>query len=250
MNASINIPGLFPRGWPKSGKSNYSRIGKVLKPSHVRGMVFTPGSGIFISHNRAGVNETRLYRNSNIRTLPDGVYLFLIEYEPSTRKYYKQFVRVESLVEIGSKHLQLPTHQGDRVVLAAGELVKNEGKITWNLRSGTFMGNFIRQGGGSNAKFRQIVENAFRNSEATLNFKNVNLIPNVPTKLGNLIKAIEAQKVFAEPVNSNNSEVLPYLKKMHESRIKAGLTTQNNGGGNAGPSGNTPQSKKKKINNK
>jgi hypothetical protein len=246
--ATLNFQKMFPRGYPKSTiyEGNNTAIVKQITPSNIRGLTRLPGTYL-LGQNTGSVNRNRLLKNANVNTLPDGVYLYMIEYEPSSRRYYKQFIRVESRLELGSKHFMLPTQQGDRVVLAAGELVKSDGKIFWNLRSGTFMRNFIEQGGGSTQKFKNIVLNAFTNSQATLEFNNRNLLPAIPTKLKNFIKFLEAGKGTADPYNSNNSNVpnlLNWAKNKHARRVQAGLSTPNAKRLREEPSGNTPQSKK------
>lgn len=259
MEATIGISNLFPSGWPKSRLAGESRIGKRLHPPYVKGYPHS-SPGIFLNQGRESLNQGRLYRNASTDSLPDGAYLFLIEYEVHTNKYFKQFVRVNSLLELGSRHFQLPTQKGDRVVLAAGELIKNEGKIIWNLRSGTFMKNFIKQGGNSNTKFRNIVENAFRNSGTNREFLNENLLPNIPTKLKNLIKSIKNGKTRAKYLssnnNSNNNEIrnklgpLPYFEKLHQKRVNNGnsspnVTPNKKPANNSSPS---PIKKKQRIN--
>jgi hypothetical protein len=241
---------MFPGGWPKTSVYNGDPAAtyvKEIKPTSIRGLNRLPGTYL-LGQNAGSVNRNRIFKNANVNTLPDGTYLYMIEYEPSGRRYYKQFIRVESRLELGSKHFMLPSQQGNRVVLAAGELVKNDGKIFWNLRSGTFMKNFIAQGGGNTQKFKAIVLNAFTNSQATLEFNNRNLLPAIPTKLKNFIMFLEAGKGTVEPYNNNSNNGAPsflrWAKEEHANRVEAGLSTPNAKRFREESSGNTPQSKK------
>lgn len=241
--------------WPKSEVYNAENPSlaytRRFNPSFVRGLegASLPTGSVYRLEQNRQRSMGNVLKNHNVNDLPDGRYLYLIEYEPSTRKYYKQFVQVLTKLELGSKHFMLPTHEGERVVLAAGELHKEGGRIIWNLRSGTFMSNFIKNQGGQNWKYKEIVRNAFRNSRATLEFQNRNLLPNVPHKLGALITSLAAGKAEITPNSPSASAMLPYLQRQHNRRLEAGLTTP--GGAVAGArqrntSGNTPQSKKPK----
>jgi hypothetical protein len=251
--ATLNFNRMFPRGWPKTNVYNgdpETKYSKTLKAAAIRGVNKLPGA-YSLNQGKQSVNKNRVYRNANINTLSPGVYLYLIEYEPSSRKYFKQFVKVQDKAELGSKHFMLPTHEGDRVVLAAGELLKSEeGKIFWNIQSGTFMSNFIEQAGGNSSKFKVIVLNAFRNTTTTLEFHKNYLIPNVPVKLGNLIKSLEAGKAEVNPLTYRSPNFLRWAKNEHARRAEQGLTTVNNKGNNKPvAAGNTPQSKVRRKNN-
>ena len=121
MEPTINMAKLFnvpPRNWPVVNRGNaINRVQKILKENHVTGIP-SHWPKIYYGQTRANLNVNRTYRNTDARTLPDGVYLYLIEYNPETNRYHKSFVRVHNLLEAGSRHFQLPIRNQNRIIVA------------------------------------------------------------------------------------------------------------------------------------
>ena len=59
--------------------------------------------------------------------------------------WQKHFVKVLNLLEAGSRHFQLPTGQESRVIVLAGELLKNNGTLEFNLESGTYTESIVKK---------------------------------------------------------------------------------------------------------
>ena len=251
----LNIKEMFREtGWPKSQRANEKEIGRHLKAGEIRGVNNVPSRKNFwigTSRNRKNVS---VLRNKSIRDLPDGVWLYLIEYDTNANKYYKQFVKINSRMELEGKHFHLPTPPANhsRVVLAAGELVKTtttEINIVWNIQSGTFTKEFINKGYGNAEKFKRIVLNAFHNTGLVHSYKYNNRklleVYAPPTKLRHVLSALKAKSIRAEYPGFAGS----HLRKVHKERLAAGLTTINENENKPYVStGNTPQSKRRKPN--
>ena len=104
MEPKLNVPKLFhvPRyNWPVVNRGNaINRVQKILKSNHVTGIP-SHWPKIYYGQSRSNLNTNRTYRNTNVGTLPDGVYLYIIEYNPTTNRYHKSFVRVHNLLGRG-----------------------------------------------------------------------------------------------------------------------------------------------------
>ena len=239
MKPEINVPALFhvpPRNWPRVNRGNINRVQKILKPNHVTGIP-THWPKIYYGQTRANLNLNRTYRNVDTATLPDGVYLYLIEYSPAENRYYKSFVQVRNLLESGSRHFQLPVRNKGRVILAAGELSKQTSahgtiKILFNLESGTYtknlmtaVQNYMGEANTENlrgknkkeiveAKFVRLVKNALRNSTPNVNKNYVTniLIPKIPGNLQNLLARGNCSFYYGTPTNRTRARVVANLK--------------------------------------
>jgi hypothetical protein len=247
LQVSINLNKLFPKGFPTyQVPPNNKQYGSYVKPSSLRGVTL-PGQS-YVAQTRAARQNNRLYRNSTVDSLPDGSYLYMIEVSKTPPyRYYKQFIKVEDRLEVGTKHFQIATREPNRTILAAGELKKKGSEIKWNLSSGTFMAKFLNQHKNTNA-FKRVVENAFRNSSATRKiYTTQNLLNVKPTKLGHLLRKINEGGIHVKynnssNGNSNSKNLVNMLRARHQERIAAGETTVNSPG-KSHVGGNTPQSK-------
>jgi hypothetical protein len=248
METTINIPVLFrvkpdPKHpdrsvhpWPVVNRGNaINRVQKILKANHVTGIP-SRWPKIYYGQTRANLNLNRTYRNTDALTLPDGVYLYLIEYNPSTNRYHKSFVRVHNLLEAGSRHFQLPVRNQGRVILAAGELSKEGRVIKFNLESGTYTKNLMAKTIGYmanantnnlkgkdpkqilEAKYIRIVKNALRNMNGNKNYVTNILIPKIPGSLQNLLNRGNLSFYHGSPTNKTRARVLANLEN-------AGLNT-------------------------
>lgn len=194
MNASGNlVPRSFrvpPLNWPMPPRGyKINSIQKLVKQNHIRGGLNKNLPPVYLRQNWKGGRG--LLRNQNVSTIPDGAYLYLIEYDPATNRYYKQYAPIVNLLEIGSRHFQLPSHVPGRILIAAGEMTKVGGKIRFNLESGTYTRNIMsitNKSGINRSIYRNIVENAFRNAKPNVEFTNKILAPQVPGRLKNLMK--------------------------------------------------------------
>lgn len=220
----LNVKRLFGvtngRPWPVVNRGNaINRVQKILKSNHVTGIP-SHWPKMYYGQSRANLNLNRTYRNTNVGTLPDGVYLYLIEYNPTTNRYHKSFVRVHNLLESGSRHFQLPVRNQGRVIVAAGELSKQGSKVVFNLESGTYTRNLMTKTKNymTNKSYIALVKNALQNSIPNMNYINKILIPAVPGSLKNLIERGNVSFYFGEPTNKTRARVLANLKK-------AGLNT-------------------------
>lgn len=224
MEPSINVAKLFGvtigRPWPVVNRGNaINRVQKILKENHVTG-VPSHWPKIYYGQTRTNLNLNRTYRNTDAATLPDGVYLYLIEYNPVTNRYHKSFVRVHNLLEAGSRHFQLPTRNQGRVIVAAGELSKEGRIIKFNLESGTYTRNLMTKTKNymTNANYTRLVKNALRNVNANKNYITNVLIPKIPGSLKNLLNRGNVSFYFG---NSSNKTRVRVIKELRE----AGLNT-------------------------
>ena len=222
MEPNLNIKSLFHinkgKNWPIINRGNaVSRVQKILKENHVTGIP-SHWPKIYYGQNRSHLAENRTYRNTNVGTLPDGAYLYLIEYNPDTNRYHKSFVKVLNKLESGSRHFQLPILNQNRIIIAAGELSKNGSRVIFNLESGTYTKNlmiktknYMNQG-----NYIRLVKNALRNSKP--NYVPNILVPQIPGSLQNLVNRGNVSFYFGDPSNKTKERVLGNLKK-------AGLNT-------------------------
>jgi hypothetical protein len=90
----LNVKRLFglpKHPWPVVNRGNaIQRVQKIIKENHVTGLP-THWPKMYYGQTRSNLNVTRTYRNTNVATLPDGAYLYLIEYDPAANRYYKAF---------------------------------------------------------------------------------------------------------------------------------------------------------------
>ena len=253
MEPSLNVKRLFnvpSRPWPVVNRGNaINRVQKILKQNHVTGIPnYWPK--MYYGQTRANLNLNRTYRNTDVGTLPDGVYLYLIEYNPETNRYHKSFVRVHNLLEAGSRHFQLPTRNQGRIIVAAGELSKQGRTIKFNLESGTYTRNLMKLTGNyvTEKNYIALVKNALRNSAGAKNYVTNILIPKIPATLKNLVERGNVSFYFGDPTNKTRAKVLANLKK-------AGLDTNSARNliqkliKNSSPVRATTQSPKRKANN-
>lgn len=223
MKPELDVARLFnvpPRNWPVVNRGNaINRVQKILKQNHVTGIP-SHWPKIYYGQTRANLNLNRTYRNVNSATLPDGVYLYLIEYSPTENRYYKSFVRVHNLLEAGSRHFQLPTRNQGRIIVAAGELSKEGRVVKFNLESGTYTKNLMKITGNyvTERNYVALVKNALRNSVPNKTYVTNILIPKIPASLQNLVERGNLSFYFGSPSNKSRERVLENLKK-------AGLNT-------------------------
>ena len=223
MEPTINVAKLFnvpPRNWPVVNRGNaINRVQKIIKENHVTGIP-SHWPKIYYGQTRANLNLNRTYRNTDAATLPDGVYLYLIEYNQETNRYHKSFVRVHNLLESGSRHFQLPIRNQNRVIVAAGELSKEGPVIRFNLESGTYTRNLMTKTRNymTDANYVRLVKNALRNMNATKNYVINILIPKIPGSLQNLLNRGNLSFYFGTPSNKTRAKILKELEK-------AGLNT-------------------------
>ena len=220
---SLNVRRLFNnprRPWPVVNRGNaIERVQKILKENHVTGIP-SHWPKIYYGQVRANLNQNRTYRNTNVKTLPDGAYLYLIEYNPETNRYHKTFVQVLNKLEAGSRHFQLPTRNQGRVIVAAGELSKLGNKIVFNLESGTYTKNLMTKTrnymGPKN--YIALVKNALGNSVPKLNYVPDILVPQIPGSVKNLLARGNVSFYYGEPTNKTRTRIMANLEK-------AGLST-------------------------
>ena len=225
MEPTINVPKLFNvsppnRNWPVVNRGNaINRVQKILKENHVTGIP-SHWPKMYYGQTRSNLNINRTYRNTDALTLPDGVYLYVIEYNPTTNRYHKSFVRVHNLLESGSRHFQLPIRNQGRVILAAGELSKEGRVIKFNLESGTYSRNLMSKTKNymTNSNYIRLVKNALRNMNANKNYVTNILIPKIPGTLKNLVNRGNLSFYHGSPTNKTRALVLAKLKN-------AGLNT-------------------------
>jgi hypothetical protein len=225
MEPTLNVKKLFGvtngHPWPIVNRGNaINRVQKILKENHVTGIP-SHWPKIYYGQTRANLNLNRTYRNTDALTLPDGVYLYLIEYNPDTNRYHKSFVRVHNLLEAGSRHFQLPIRNQNRIIVAAGEMSKEGRVIKFNLESGTYTRNLMtktKNRGVTNANYIRLVKNALRNMNANKNYVTNILIPKIPGSIQNLLNRGNVSFYFGTPTNKTKARVLKELKE-------AGLNT-------------------------
>ena len=223
MEPTLNVKKLFnvpPHNWPVVNRGNaINRVQKILKENHVTGIP-SHWPKLYYGQTRANLNLNRTYRNTDALTLPDGVYLYLIEYNPETNRYHKSFVRVHNLLESGSRHFQLPIRNQNRVIVAAGELSKEGRVIRFNLESGTYTRNLMTKTKNymTNANYIKLVKNALRNMNANKNYVTNILIPKIPGSLQNLLNRGNVSFYFGSTTNKTKARVVKEL-------TEAGLNT-------------------------
>ena len=219
MDPTINVKRLFhvpKRPWPVVNRGSViNRVQKILQPNHVTGIP-SHWPKVYYGQTRANLALDRTYRNTNVGTLPDGAYLYLIEYDPVKNKYHKSFVRVLNKLESGSRHFQLP--QGKGIVVAAGELSKKGSQVLFNLESGTYTRNLVTKTRNymNSSDYIRLVKNALRNSRPEYTFEI--LVPQVPASLKNLLARGTCSFYHGDPSNKTRQKVFANLKK-------AGLTS-------------------------
>jgi len=202
MDPRLNVKRLFRvpnRPWPVVNRGSViNRVQKILQPNHVTGIP-SHWPKIYYGQTRANLARNRTYRNTNVSTLPDGAYLYLIEYDPVKNKYHKSFVRVLNKLESGSRHFQLPTNNANRIIIAAGELSKRGSQVLFNLESGTYTRNLVTKTNGymSSNNYINLVKNALRNSKPEYTFEI--LVPQIPANLRNLLERGNCSFYFGEP---------------------------------------------------
>jgi hypothetical protein len=216
MEPLINVKKLFSvpsRNWPVVNRGNaINRVQKILKANHVSGIP-SHWPKIYYGQTRANLNLNRTYRNTDALTLPDGVYLYLIEYNPDTNRYHKSFVRVHNLLEAGSRHFQLPVRNHGRVIVAAGEMSKEGRVIKFNLESGTYTRNLMSKTKNymANTNYIRLVKNALRNMNANKNYVTNILIPKIPGSLQNLLNRGNLSFYHGTPTNKTKERILKEL---------------------------------------
>jgi hypothetical protein len=222
MEPSLNVKRLFgvpSRPWPVVNRGNaINRVQKILKENHVTGIP-SHWPKIYYGQARKNLAENRTYRNVNAHSLPDGAYLYLIEYNPETNRYHKSFVQVLNKLESGSRHFQLPVRNQGRVIVAAGELSKRGGVIEFNLESGTYTRNLMTRTKNYMGKenYIRLVKNALRNSRPE--YTNSILVPSIPGSIKNLLGNRGNVSFFWNATTEKSrAKVLANLKK-------AGLNT-------------------------
>jgi hypothetical protein len=216
MEPTLNVKKLFnvpPRNWPVVNRGNaINRVQKILKENHVTGIP-SHWPKLYYGQTRSNLNLNRTYRNTDALTLPDGVYLYLIEYNPETNRYHKSFVRVHNLLEAGSRHFQLPIKNKNRIIVAAGEMSKEGRVIKFNLESGTYTRNLMTKTKNymTNANYIKLVKNALRNMNADKNYITNILIPKIPGTLQNLLNRGNLSFYHGTPTNKTKARVLKEL---------------------------------------
>ena len=217
MEPTLNVKKLFGvnRGlsWPIVNRGNaINRVQKILKENHVTGIP-SHWPKLYYGQTRANLNLNRTYRNTDALTLPDGVYLYLIEYNPDTNRYHKSFVRVHNLLEAGSRHFQLPIRNQNRIIVAAGELSKEGRVIKFNLESGTYTRNLMSKTKNymTNTNYIKLVKNSMRNVNANKNYITNILIPKIPGSLQNLLNRGNVSFYFGKPSNKIKGRIMKEL---------------------------------------
>lgn len=232
------------RKWPVLPRGIVNSVQKLLKSEHVRGGLPNANAPpMYLGQNRSTVALNRLFRNRNVSTLPDGAYLYLIEYAPATGQYHKQYVRVLDLLEWGSRHFHLPTLTPGRVIIAAGELLKEKGHIKFNLESGTYTRNLMHETREymSENNYKNLVLDAFQNAKSTQFTKQI-LVPQVLGRLKNLARVPNGTLSFmfgGKPTAALKKRPA-YLKRNLKANLVAAharrVTNGNSSNNNASPS--------------
>jgi len=221
MEPKINVKSLFkvpPHNWPFVNRGSViNQVQKIIQPNHVAGIP-SHWPKMYYGQTRANLAHNRTYRNTSVSTLPDGAYLYLIEYNTETNRYHKSFVRVLNKLESGSRHFQLPTNNKNRVIVAAGELSKDGSKVLFNLESGTYTKSLMNKTRNymKNSNYIALVKNALRNARPKYT-KNI-LVPQIPANVQNLLERGVCSFYFGDPSNKTRQKIQANLKK-------AGLTT-------------------------
>lgn len=219
MEPQLNVKRLFGnRNFPVVNRGNaIERVQKILHKNHVTG-VPNHWPKVYYGQTRSNLAENRTYRNTNVSSLPDGAYLYLIEYNPITNRYHKNFVRVMNKLESGSRHFQLPILNKNRIIVAAGELSKKGSEVLFNLESGTYTKNLMVKTKNYMTKnnYMSLVKNALRNSKPE--YTPDILVPNIPASLQNLLERGVCSFYYGTPTNK-------VRERLKANLAKAGLTT-------------------------
>jgi hypothetical protein len=221
MEPRLNVKRLFrvpAHPWPVVNRGSViNRVQKILQPNHVTGLP-SHWPKIYYGQTRSNLAQNRTYRNTNVGTLPDGAYLYLIEYDTVTNRYHKSFVRVLNKLESGSRHFQLATNNKNRIIVAAGELSKKGSQVLFNLESGTYTRNLVTKTRNymSSNNYISLVKNALKNSKPEYTFEI--LVPQIPANLRNLLARGTCSFYHGDPTNKTRQKIEANLKK-------AGLTT-------------------------
>lgn len=214
---NFNVKAMFGAPpWPVVRKgATINRVQKKVDPRHVTGI---PANWpqLYYGQGLNNLNQTRTYRNRDVSSLPDGSFLYLIEYDPAKHLYHKSFVQVLNLLETGSRHFQLPTRNQGRVIVAAGELQKQGKHIWFNLESGTYTRELMALLGGpaSRPRFVNLVKNALRSNEPDVVFENAGnriLLPQVPATLKNLLNSGQVTFFFNSASAKTKANVQAWL---------------------------------------
>jgi hypothetical protein len=245
----MNIHKIFgiPAGhsFPKSAMNGMKYSAKRVVPGTVRGLP----SGLppmYVIQERHHVSHKRLYRNTTVTALPDGAYLYLVEY--SQKKYYLQFVKVRNRLELRSKHFMLPTRTPGRVILVAGELEKKGTKIRFNIESGSYTAPFIRntraRGVGAN-QYKSIAANALQNANLNLSYVNDILLPTKRARLKNLREFAsyflpDGRATKRNPLHNVHANINNAIKA-RKNRKNEGLTNSNSNSNSNSPARNSPR---------
>jgi hypothetical protein len=236
--------------WPRIKRGNaISHVQKILEQKHVRGL---PANlpRVYYGQRRENLNLGRTFRNRNVSTLDDGVYLYLIEYDEGTHTVHKSFVRVLNLIESGSRHFQLPTLGPKRVIIAAGELSKKGPVIKYNLESGTYMKELMKitETYVTEAHYKQLVQNTL--GLKSNNYRTGTLMNNVPAALTNLFNRGNLSFYYGTPTNKTKERVLAQLKAAgYTSNNAAAILRQLAGRKNSSPARASASPPKRKVNN-
>jgi len=220
MEPRINLKSLFNvprRKWPVVNRGSViDRVQKIIKENHVTGIP-SHWPKMYYGQVRENLATNRTYRNVNAHSLPDGAYLYIIEYNPETNRYHKSFVQVLNKLESGSRHFQLPTRNSNRVILAAGELSKKGNIVEFNLESGTFTKNLMTKTKNylTKVNYIRVVKNALRNNRPM--YTERVMVPEIPGTLQNLVSGRGNVSFYFNSAKSKE-KVLGNLKK-------AGLST-------------------------
>jgi len=216
MEPGINVKRLFGvtngRPWPVVNRGSLiNRVQKIIKENHVTGIP-SHWPKMYYGQTRANLAQNRTYRNTNVATLPDGAYLYLIEYDTETNRYHKSFVRVLNKLESGSRHFQLPTNNKNRIIIAAGELSKKGSQVVFNLESGTYTKNLMNKTRNymKNTNYITLVKNALRNARP--NYTTNILVPQIPAALTELLERGNCSFYFGEPNNKAHIRVRKSLE--------------------------------------
>jgi len=237
--------------WPRIKRGNaIPHVQKILEQKHVRGLP-TSLPRVYYGQKRENLNLGRTFRNKNVSSLDDGVYLYLIEYDEGTHTVHKIFVRVLNLIESGSRHFQLPSLGPHRVIIAGGELSKKGPVIKYNLESGTYMKELMKitESYVTEAHYKQLVQN-------TLGLKNNNyrtgtLMNNVPAALTNLFNRGNLSFYHGTPTEKTRQRVKAQLRNAgyNSNNNAAALIRQLIAPKNSSPARVSASPRKRKANN-
>ena len=81
--------------------------------------------------------KSKILTNENVSRGPDGYYTWLLKDGPATRILVAGHTRTQQ--ELGTLHKNLDDFSGPGTIVAAGEFVKAEDHILFNLQSGSYM---------------------------------------------------------------------------------------------------------------